>query len=123
MNPLDPSFARAIILKTSFHPEPLRRCQAAILYTALSYETFTADDALPGELTNGDTKISGISFGSLASMKLITWVDRAKSRAESRNGAFTNVWTLGDGKKATVLTWLERNQFPLPKPQQQEFAI
>lgn len=120
---LDVSFLRATLLKVAFHPDLLRRCQALILYAALTESAFTADECLPKDVTGDDTKISGIAFGSLASMKLIAWVDRRKAGSASRNGAFTNVWGLADGKRATALTWLDRNKFPRPEPRQSEFPI
>lgn len=115
---LDPSFLRAIVLKVAFHPEPLRRAQAAIIYAALEAVSFTADEVLCGELTNGDTKISGICVGSLASMGLLERVGRCKSPAPSRNGAWVNVWRLAAGKLETAKTFLTRNQFPLPPSRQ-----
>lgn len=121
-------FLRAWVLKTAFHPDRLRRCQAMIVYAALTGSTFTADECLPGEVTRNeagqdDTKIAGIAFGSLASMKLITWVDRQKAKSASRNGAWTNVWSLAVGKRETALTWLDRNGFPRPDARQTEMAI
>lgn len=118
---IDATFMRVIIVKTAFHPDRLRRCQAAIIYAALDHETFTADECLVGELVGDDTKISGIAFGSMASAKLIKWVDRAKAKSESRNGAYTNVWTLANREKA--LTWLERNGFAKPDPKQLEIPV
>ncbi len=114
-------FYRACVLKVAFHGVPLRRCQAMILYAALTDSVFTADECLPGEVVGDDTKIAGIAFGSLASMKLITWVDRKKATRASRNGAHTNVWS--PGKRATALTWLDRNGFARPEARQAELAI
>jgi len=125
---IDDSFLRACLLKVAFHPEQLRRCQAMIMYAALEGGEFTADECLPGEATTKDggeqdPKIAGIAFGSLASMKIITWVDRKKAERASRNGAYTNVWMLAEGKRETALTWLDRNGFPRPEARQAEFAI
>ena len=120
MTTLDPSLARAIVLKTMFHPQPLRRCQAAIIYAALLGGDFTADEVLCGELTNGDTKISGLAIASLASARLIQCVGRCKSPAASRNGARVNIWRIAISKYNTALTWLERNGLPNPEPRQLE---
>lgn len=116
----DLSFLRAVVLKTSFHPEPLRRCQAAILYRALEGGEFTADEVLAGEFTNGDTKLPGLTIGSLACLGLIICVGRRKASSESRNGAKTNVWAINGVKRSTALTWLARNQFPKPSDRQLE---
>ena len=125
---IDDSFLRACLLKVAFHPQQLRRCQALIIYAALDGGEFTADECLPGEVTKKDggeqdPKIAGIAFGSLASMKIITWVDRKKAVRASRNGAFTNVWALAKDKRATALTWLDRNGFPRPEARQTEMAL
>lgn len=120
---IDVGFLRATLLKVAFHPDLLRRCQAVILYAALTDAPFTADECLPKDMTGDDTKISGIAFGSLASMKLIAWVDRRKAGSASRNGAFTNVWAIAEGKRSTVLTWLDRNGFPRPDARQTELAM
>ncbi len=130
MSSFDESFARAIILKVSFHPEPLRRAQAAIIYKALEATEFTADEVLVGELTNGDTKISGICVGSLASMGLIERAisgdnpqGRCKSPSPTRNGAWVNIWRLAPGKYETAKTFLVRNKFPLPEARQLRMAL
>lgn len=123
MSTMDVSLLRAMVLKVAFHPEPLRRCQAMIVYAALTGTEFTADQCLPKEVTGDDTKISGIAFGSLATMKLITWVGRKKAGSASRNGAFTNIWTLAEGKRSTALTWLDRNGFPRPCEVQTQLAV
>ncbi len=115
---MDPSFMRAVLLKVSYHPEPLRRCQAALLYRALEGGEFTADEVLVGELVGEDTKVSGCAVGSLASIGLITCVGRRKAGSASRNGAKTNVWALNGLKRATAQTWLTRNGFALPEARQ-----
>lgn len=113
---ITPEFLRAIILKTAFKPEPLRRAQAALLYVALEGETFTAD-LLPGEIVGDDTKLAGCAVGSLATMDLIQRVDRVKSPAKSRNGAWVNRWRLAEGRMATAKTWLTRHGFPIDEKQ------
>jgi hypothetical protein len=118
---LDPSFARAIVLKVAFHPEPLRRCQAAILYRALQGTEFTADEVLVGELIGDDTKISGISVGALVGLGLIQCVGRRKAASPSRNGCKTNVWVIS--KPSTALTWLSRNNFAPPSLHQPELPL
>lgn len=120
---IDESFLRACVLKAAFHPDRLRRCQAMIVYAALTGGTFTADECLPGEVTGDDTKVSGISFGSLSSLKLLTWCGRQKSKSLSRNGAWTNVWMMAPGKRETALTWLDRNGFARPEARQSEMAL
>lgn len=112
MNPqLEPSFVAAILLKTAFHPEVVRRAQAALIYAAFSGESFTADEVLTKDLIGEDTTVSGIAIGSLASMKLLMRVGRCKSPAPSRNGCYVNRWMLAYGKQATARTWLTRNGF------------
>lgn len=111
-----PAFLSAIVLKVAFHPEVVRRAQAAIIYAALAGGAFTADEVLPKDIVGDDTTISGIAVGSLCSMKLLMRVGRCKSPAESRNGAWTNKWMLAYGRGATARTWLTRNNFPLPVP-------
>ena len=123
MNPLDPSFVRSIILKVAFHPEALRRCQAAVIYAALRSTEFTADEVLVGDLTTGDTKISGICIGALASIKLLERAGRCKSPSPTRNGAWVNVWRLAPGKYETAKTWLVRNGFPPPESSQMMMAV
>lgn len=113
MNQPNPDLLRAITLKVAFKPEPLRRAQAAILYVGLEGCEFTAD-CLPGEIVAGDTTISGCAVGALATMRLIERTGRCKSPAKSRNGAWVNTWRVEPSKRSTVLTWLERNQFPAP---------
>jgi hypothetical protein len=107
---MNPDFARAIIFKTAFHLEPLRRAQAALIYVALAQDTFTAD-ALPGEIVGGDTKLPGLATGSLASLRLIESVCIVKSPAKSRHGGLVRRWRLAQGKRSTALTWLKRNGF------------
>lgn len=120
---IDESFLRACVLKAAFHPERLRRCQAMIVYAALTGGTFTADECLPGEVTGDDTKIAGIAFGALSSLKLLTWCGRQKSKSLSRNGAWTNVWALAPAKREIALTWLDRNNFARPEARQSEFSL
>lgn len=118
----DASFLRATVLKVAFCPEPLRRCQAALIYRALeSSSDFTADEVLCGELVGDDTKIAGITVGSLAAMKLIQRTGRCKSPSPSRNGCWVNRWALGEGKRGTALTFLARNGFPPPSAKQLDF--
>lgn len=116
-------FFRAVILKVAFKPEPLRRAQAALLYAALSGETFTAD-VLPGEICDDNTT-AGCAVGALATAKLLERVDRVKSPAKSRHGAWVNRWRLAEGKRETAKTWLTKNGFDatlLFEPQQ-EFQL
>jgi len=123
MNAFDTSFLRAVILKVAFHPVPFKRVQGAIIYAALKGGDFTADEVLPGELTNGDTKIAGIAIGSLASVGLIERAGRCKSPSVSRNGAWVNIWRLALGKKQTALTWLDRNQFERPTDTAEQLSL
>lgn len=109
---LDASFLRAVVLKVAYHPEIVRRTQAAIIYAALAGNAFTADEVLPKEITGDDVTVSGIAVGSLCSMKLLMRVGRCKSPAESRNGAWVNRWVLAYGKSGAAKTWLARNGFP-----------
>jgi len=109
-------FFRGVLLKVAFKPEPLRRAQAALLYVALEGKTFTAD-VLPGEITGGDTTLAGCAVGSLATMRLIERVERVKSPAKSRNGAWVNVWRLASGRVETVKTWLGRQGFAVDQVQ------
>ena len=119
---MNDSFLRAVILKVAFNPEPLRKVQAALLYVALTGETFTAD-ILPGELINGDTRLAGCATGALATMRLIERVGRVKSPAKSRNGCWVNSWRIASGRIETVKVWLKRNGFELPSEKQAELAI
>jgi hypothetical protein len=114
---MNPDFFRAVILKVAFKEEPLRRAQAALLYAALTGETFTAD-ILPGEIVGDDVTLAGCAVGALATMRLLERVDRVKSPAKSRNGAWVNTWRLAHGKRNTALTWLRRNEFPVEETQQ-----
>jgi len=111
------NFLRAVLLKVAFKPEPLRRAQAALLYVALSGETFTAD-VLPGEISGDDTTLAGCAVGSLATMRLLARQGRVKSPAKSRNGAWVNLWSMADGKRETVKTWLKRNGFQVEEQRQ-----
>jgi hypothetical protein len=107
---MNSDFLRAVILKVSFKPEPLRRAQAALLYVALAGDDFTAD-CLPGEITGEDTTLAGCAVGSLATMRLIERIDRVKSPSKSRNGAWVTRWRLAAGRAETVRTWLKRHGF------------
>jgi len=123
MSAMDTSLVRAIVLKVAFHGQQLRRCQAALIYGGLHGHAFTADELLVGELVGDDTKISGISIASLASIGLLERVGRCRSPAPSRNGAWVNQWRLVAVKRSTALTWLDRNGFPKPAEQQAEMAL
>lgn len=120
---MNASLLRALVLKVAFHPEPLRRCQAAMVYRALHGGDFTADEVLCGELVGDDTKIAGVTVASLASVGLLCRTGRCKSPSLSRNAAWVNRWGLADGKRQTALTWLARNRFPQPEPTQTEMAL
>jgi len=118
----DLGFMRAVLLKVAYHPEPLRRCQAAVIYRALEGGEFTADEVLVGELVGDDIHISGLTVGSLASMGLITCVGRRTATSPTRKGCKTNVWACNGAKRSTALTWLARNRFVLPEPRQLELV-
>ena len=123
---LEPSFLAACALKTAFHPNGFRRHQAQILYAALTNGQFTADEVL-GHLTNEDgspdTTTAGCAVGSLASMGLIVQCGRVKSSSASRNGSKVSLWCINPPKRETIKTWLARNSFPPPEPQQQELQL
>jgi len=113
---MNADFFRGVCLKVAFKPEALRRAQAALIYTALAGETFTAD-VLPGEIVGEDTTLAGCAVGSLATMRLLERVDRVKSPSKSRNGAWVNRWRLAVGRVETARTWLRRHGFPLEEMQ------
>lgn len=116
----DLGFLRATLLVVAFHPEPLRRCQAAVIYRALEGGEFTADEVLVGELVGDDIHISGITVGSIAALGLIQCVGRRKATSPTRKACKTNVWCLAGAKRSTALTWLARNKFPAPAERQLE---
>ncbi len=108
---MDESFFRGICLKVAFKPEKLRRAQAALIYVALTGETFTAD-CLPGEITENDNTVSGCAVGALATIGVLQRVCRCKSPSKSRNGAWVNSWKLAEGQGFKARLWLTRNGFP-----------
>ena len=112
---MNADFARAIILKVAFKPEPLRRAQAALLYIALSGEAFTAD-VLPKEIVGDDPKLPGCAVGTLATMELIQSIAIVNSPSKSRHGGLVRRWRLAPDKRTTALTWLKRNGFDTTVP-------
>jgi len=123
---MNESFQNAIMVKVMFHPERVRRCQAALLYAGLAGYEFSADEILTSDITEGDTKVQGIAVRLLSVAGMLHCVGRAKAKSKSRHGAGTNVWRLPDHKRSTANTWLERNGFApvaLPQTSQLEMAV
>jgi len=113
---INESFWQGILLKLSFKPEKVRRTQAALIYVALTGETFTAD-TVPKEIRDDNTT-SGCAVKTLAGgrngLGLLEFVGWVTSPAKSRHGAPVKSWRLAQGKRELALTWLKRNGFDLP---------
>jgi hypothetical protein len=122
---LDANFLAAIQLKVAFHADAMKRCQASLLYAALSNCSFTCGEVL-GHLTyeNGDVDVTtaGCVAGSLASLGFIVQNGRIKSPSNTRNGSKVALWCINPNKRETIKTWLERNGFVAPE-RQQEFNL
>ncbi len=116
------TFLRGILLKVAFKPEPLRKAQAMLLYVALTGEEFTGD-VITRDVSGEDIHLSGCAVATLSKLHLIQYVRRMKSPSKSRNGAFTNVWRLGDGKANLAKEWLKRNSFPVEEPKMKQAEI
>ncbi|MEK7781963.1 MAG: hypothetical protein AAB370_10735 [Verrucomicrobiota bacterium] len=119
---MNPDFARAIVLKVAFKPEPLRRAQAALLYVAMTGQSFTAD-CLPGEIVAGDTKLPGLAVGTLARIGLIQSLGFTRSPSLTRHGSWVQRWRLADGKDSTAKTWLKRNGFDATVPAERQLDL
>jgi hypothetical protein len=112
---MNPDFLRAVVLKTTFKPEPLRRAQAALLYVGLSGVSFTAD-VLPGEIVGDDITLPGLAVGTLARIRLIQSCGFTRSPSATRHGSWVQRWRLAEGKATTAMTWLKRNGFETTPP-------
>lgn len=112
---MNTDFLRAVVLKTAFKPEPLRRAQAALLYVALSGQSFTGD-CLPGEIVGDDTKLPGLAVGTLARIRLIQSCGFTRSPSTTRHGSWVQRWRLAPDKRTTAITWLRRNGFDTNVP-------
>ena len=94
----------------------MRRAQAALLTLAIQHPTCTAAD-LPGELTNGSKSLAGCASGALIAMNLLECVGRVKSPHKDAKGRKLNVLAVPNGRRWAVVSFLERNGFPVPQPQ------
>jgi hypothetical protein len=107
---INPALMRSILLKIAYKPELMKRTEAAVLYVALSGETFTAD-VIPGELREDNTT-PGAVISTLARLGLIENRGRCTSPAESRNGSEVRKWRMALGKRSAIEAWLKVNGFP-----------
>ena len=117
---LDPSFLRAVVLMTSFKPEPMKRAQAALLIIALEGLDFTAAD-LPGEVAGDNVHLAGAATGALVAQGLLNVVGRVKSPRLNAKGRKLDVLRLA--KRETARTWLQANGFEVPAERQREMAL
>jgi len=119
---MNADFQRAVVLKTAFKPEPIRRAQAALLYVALAGQSFTAD-VLPGEIVGDDISLPGLAVGTLARIGLIQSLGFTRSPSKTRHGSWVQRWRLGDGKESTARTWLKRNGFDATVPHETQIEL
>lgn len=115
---LDPAFLLATIHITGFKGAEMRRAQGALL--TLAYESVLPVTAaeLPGEITNGSKHLAGAATGQLVAQGLLVVVGRVKSPRPEAKGRKFDMLAIPSEKRSTVLTWLEKNGFPKPRPQQ-----
>lgn len=119
---LEPSFLLAVIRMNEFKRQPMVAVQAALLRMSLDGLDFTAAD-LPGEVTNGSKHIAGAATGALVAQGLLIVVDRIKSPDPKAKGRKLDVLRMAAGKRSTILTWLARQDLPVPVAGQQMALI
>lgn len=117
MTTLAPDFLVATMHLSSFKHGQMIRCQGALLTLALKGICHAA--MLPGELLEGSRHISGAATGALVAQELLCEVGRIPSPIKSAKGRRLALLGIPDGRRATVLAWLERNGMHYQAQQQE----